>query len=116
MKILDVINNDVVIPDQITTYWCKLLELPDDVREKQHIIRHESHIQPGNEDYVHHIEVFHCQVNANQELPDWNGSCFDENMPEILKKCKKVLSAWAMGAEVSAVRQNCIRAVNPFVI
>ena len=101
LKIVDIVNDKVEIPEQVTTYWCKLIKLPDDAKEKQHIIRYEGNIQPGNEQLVHHIEVYHCQVDPNEDLPAWDGSCFDKNMPEILLKCKKVISAWAMGAGVS---------------
>lgn len=46
------------------------------------------------------MELFHCEVDAKQELPDWNDSCFEPSMPEILKSCKRVIAAWAMGAAV----------------
>lgn len=50
---------------------------------------------------MHHMEVFHCEVDAAKKLPSWNGPCQSPSKPEILEPCKRVLAAWAMGALVS---------------
>ncbi|UYV66177.1 DBH [Cordylochernes scorpioides] len=43
------------------------------------------------------MEVFHCEVPADgPELPYYSGPC--ESKPPALEPCKRVLSAWAMGA------------------
>jgi dopamine beta-monooxygenase len=49
------------------------------------------------------MELFHCEVSSDTELPDWNGSCFAPQKPKILEYCKRVIAAWAMGAGVSFV-------------
>ncbi|XP_074594272.1 dopamine beta-hydroxylase-like [Brevipalpus obovatus] len=97
-KILDVHNENVPVPSDETTYWCKLFKFPRELEKKHHIIRYEANIQPENVGLVHHMELFHCEIDASQDLPDWNGPCFDPKKPPILEACKKVLSAWAMGA------------------
>lgn len=85
---------------QITTNRCTLHKLPDEFANKQHVIQYEAVIEEGNEDLVHHMEVFHCEVDVTEELPDYQGPCADENKPPILEHCKRVIAAWAMGAEV----------------
>lgn len=47
------------------------------------------------------MELFHCEVDSSIELPDWNGLRTDPNYPKVLDFCKKVTTAWAMGAGVS---------------
>ena len=56
---------------------------------------------PGNEDLLHHMEVFLCvpQSGDSPEFPTWSGPCGAEDAPEKLKHCKKVLAAWAIGAQ-----------------
>lgn len=49
---------------------------------------------------VHHIEVFHCEVNPGERVAAYNGPCHAETLPEHLQSCKQVIGAWAMGAKV----------------
>ncbi|XP_076359948.1 tyramine beta hydroxylase [Tachypleus tridentatus] len=97
-KIFSVTNDRVQVPDLETTYWCSLHKLPDEFNDKHHMVKYETDIQHGNEPVVHHMEVFHCEVPDDLELPHWNGPCFDKTKPAILETCKRVLAAWAMGA------------------
>lgn len=102
IKMVQVNNSRVVIPSDETTYHCSLHLLPEDFKKKNHVIQYEADIQKGNEAFVHHMEVFHCEVSdADVKLPDWNKACSDPTKPKILENCKRVLAAWAMGAGVS---------------
>ncbi|KAG8195957.1 hypothetical protein JTE90_028931 [Oedothorax gibbosus] len=91
-------NDKVAVPNVETTYWCTLHRLPSEFEYKNHVIQYSSSIQEGNEGIVHHMEVFHCEVDAHKELPSWNGPCTSASKPPILEPCKRVLAAWAMGA------------------
>ncbi|XP_023212266.1 dopamine beta-hydroxylase-like [Centruroides sculpturatus] len=97
-KVIPITNKKLEVPSGDTTYWCSLHLLPEEFKEKHHIVQYEATIQKGNEPLVHHIEVFHCEVEAEKELPYWNGPCSDSKKPKVLEACKKVLAAWAMGA------------------
>ena len=50
----------------------------------------------GNEDVVHHMELFHCPAPASAPAPPedapplWAGSCDDPAAPPQLARCKKV--------------------------
>ena len=44
------------------------------------------------------MEVFHCDGAPDEEFPLWSGPCGSDDAPEMLKRCKKVLAAWAIGA------------------
>ncbi|CAG2184019.1 unnamed protein product, partial [Oppiella nova] len=59
----------VSVPDTDTTYWCRVHELPKELKDKHHIIQYQAVIQEGN-----------------------------EALPKILENCKRVIAAWAMGA------------------
>lgn len=52
----------------------------------------------GNEHLLHHMEVFHCEGPPDEDFPLWSGPCSSDDAPEELKRCKKVLAAWAIGA------------------
>lgn len=97
-KFVNFLNNKVTVPNVETTYWCTVHKLPADFSEKRHIVRYEANIQKGNEALVHHMELFHCEVDVDQELPSWSGPCQSPDKPPILEKCKRVIAAWAMGA------------------
>lgn len=101
VKLLDVHNDEVLVPSEETTYWCKLVKFPSELTRKHHIISYESNVRRENVALVHHMEIFHCEIDSKIELPDWNGPCNSPEKPVILEACKKVIAAWAMGAEVS---------------
>ncbi|CAG0923435.1 unnamed protein product, partial [Notodromas monacha] len=62
-------------------------------------IRYNPVIQEGNEGFVHHMEVFHCEAKYNQKIPDYLGPCAADDKPPEINVCRKVVAAWAMGAE-----------------
>uniref|UniRef100_A0A8C9QQE5 Dopamine beta-hydroxylase n=1 Tax=Scleropages formosus TaxID=113540 RepID=A0A8C9QQE5_SCLFO len=97
VRTLDVVAPDITIPDQETTYWCHMYQLPPDM-PKNHIVMYESVITPGNEAIVHHIEVFECAPQLDN-VPQYSGSCDSKMKPKKLNYCRHVLAAWAMGAE-----------------
>ncbi|PSN45176.1 Dopamine beta-hydroxylase [Blattella germanica] len=94
----EILNSKVKVPGDDTTYWCKVHQLPASLRNKHHVVQYEAVIQPGNEALVHHMEVFHCEAPAQEQMPHYEGSCFSPERPEATQVCKKVLAAWAMGA------------------
>ncbi|XP_035207387.1 dopamine beta-hydroxylase-like [Stegodyphus dumicola] len=95
---LTIHNDKVPVPNVETTYWCSLHRLPQVFENKNHIIQYAAAIQEENQGVVHHMEVFHCEVDANKKLPPWNGPCTSPAKPRVLEACKRVLAAWAMGA------------------
>ncbi|CAK1551235.1 unnamed protein product [Leptosia nina] len=96
---LAIVNKNVEVPGTDTTYWCKVVKLPDYVSEEvHHIIQFQSSITRGNEGLVHHMEVFYCDADPQQDIPLYEGNCFASDRPEKTKLCSKVKAAWAMGA------------------
>lgn len=59
----------------------------------------ESVIEENSRGVVHHMEVFHCEAGADNQIPLYRGPCFSEKRPYKTQVCKKVLAAWAMGAD-----------------
>uniref|UniRef100_T1IHN6 DOMON domain-containing protein n=1 Tax=Strigamia maritima TaxID=126957 RepID=T1IHN6_STRMM len=96
-KTLTFLNDKVHVPASKTTYWCSLHKMPL-LPNKHHIVQFEAVIQPGNEALVHHIELFHCEIPATQNMDDYNAACTHEYRPPHYETCRKVLVAWAMGA------------------
>ncbi|XP_045498203.1 tyramine beta-hydroxylase [Colias croceus] len=96
---LKITNNDLKVPSSDTTYWCKVVKLPEFIAAKvHHIIKFESTITKGNEGLVHHMEVFYCDASPGREIPLYEGNCFAPDRPESTRLCSKVKAAWAMGA------------------
>ncbi|XP_061184016.1 dopamine beta-hydroxylase-like [Saccostrea echinata] len=93
----DIVNPKITIPDRETTYWWYVTKLPELYR-KHHIIKYEGIITEGNAEFVHHIEVFHCQVVPHVTLTLYNGPGMAEGKPPELTACREVIGAWAMGA------------------
>ncbi|CAH0715379.1 unnamed protein product, partial [Brenthis ino] len=92
-------NRDLKVPGSDTTYWCKVVRIPDFITETvHHIVKFESTITKGNEGLVHHMEVFYCDADPNVEISMYEGNCFSSKRPESTKVCSKVKAAWAMGA------------------
>lgn len=85
---------DVEVPDKETTYWCHIQRLSNIIRRKHHIVQFEPLI--SNPDIVHHMEVFHCETDANVKIPLYNGDC--DKLPAEAKICNRVISLWAIGA------------------
>ncbi|XP_011167262.1 tyramine beta-hydroxylase [Solenopsis invicta] len=96
---LELLAHRVQVPKQETTYWCRVHKLPSVLRQKHHILQFGPAIQAGNEHLVHHMEVFHCAGSVDLEIPMYDGPCDGADRPEKTQICKKVLAAWAMGAD-----------------
>ncbi|NP_001071292.1 tyramine beta hydroxylase [Apis mellifera] len=96
---LEILTDRVKVPNKETTYWCRVQKLPPILSQKHHILQFGPVIQTGNEHLVHHMEVFHCAGPINFEIPMYDGPCDGADRPEKTQICKKVLAAWAMGAD-----------------
>ncbi|CAD5226537.1 unnamed protein product [Bursaphelenchus okinawaensis] len=96
-RVVNITAVNAQVPAVVTSYWCGLLELPDYLKHKKHhAVRFSALITNGNEDIVHHMEIYNCY----QPIPKgvrYNGNCMQK--PQILKSCSKVVAAWAFGAE-----------------
>ena len=57
-------------------------------------------IQEESQGLVHHMEVFHCEVEDNEIIRFYSGPGQAEGKPPELAACRKVIGAWAMGAAV----------------
>ncbi|CAF0755135.1 unnamed protein product [Rotaria sordida] len=96
---IDFLNQDVTIPNVETTYWCTRFKLPSNIVEKpHHIIRFDGVISPQSNGIVHHMELFHCDVSSDIDIPEYNGVCTSEQKPMGLTPCRRVIGAWALGA------------------
>ena len=95
----DFLNRNVLIPNVETTYWCTRFELSKDVMAKtHHIIRFDGIVSPQSEGVVHHMELFHCDVDPSTPIPEFNDVCTSEQKPMGLTPCRRVIGAWALGA------------------
>ncbi|XP_014614419.1 PREDICTED: tyramine beta-hydroxylase [Polistes canadensis] len=95
----DVTVKNIQIPNKETTYWCRVFKLPSPLKLKHHILQFGPLIQEENKHLIHHIEVFHCSGPDDTEVPMYEGPCDSVDRPQKTQICKKVLAAWAMGAD-----------------
>lgn len=100
VRSLVIANQGVQVPGDETTYWCRVVRLPANLRRsKHHVIRFESAIESGRESLVHHMEVFHCEPPRHDDvIPIYSGPCESPDRPQATRVCKRVLAAWAFGA------------------
>ncbi|XP_035668392.1 DBH-like monooxygenase protein 1 homolog [Branchiostoma floridae] len=99
---VDLLMNNVTIPNQDTTYWCHVFEMPK-LGGKHHVIKAEAIVQPGNEGTVHHLLVYTCKKNPNMTImPEGHPGheCYTPNMPSDWRECYQgsILVAWAIGS------------------
>ena len=133
-RFLLISTDKVRVPGVETTYWCNVFRIPEHFTHKHHvfqvmyfliesevkfrwprstkstcrylyIFQFEAAIDKGHESLVHHMEVFHCEAPANQIIPDYRGDCNSPQRPPETHVCKRVLAAWAFGAEPFAYPQ-----------
>uniref|UniRef100_A0A4W3IY33 Dopamine beta-hydroxylase n=1 Tax=Callorhinchus milii TaxID=7868 RepID=A0A4W3IY33_CALMI len=97
VKQLEILAPNVNIPEQETTYWCYISQLPRHF-PKHHIVMYEPVVVKGNEALVHHMEVFQCAAEFDT-IPAYSGPCDSKMKPGRLNSCRHVLAAWAMGAK-----------------
>ncbi|XP_063846627.1 dopamine beta-hydroxylase-like isoform X1 [Scylla paramamosain] len=97
-QVLEVRSQKVRVPAEETTYWCTVERLPDSFSEKQHVLQFGPVIEAGNEDLVHHMELFHCEYPPEVTVPKYQGPCAAPDRAPEIDACKRVLAAWAMGA------------------
>nr|CAD2195532.1 unnamed protein product [Meloidogyne enterolobii] len=90
LQTMEIRANSVLIPPQTTTYYCSIIELPPQLKQtKHHAIKYEAVITPGNKQFVHHFEVFHCQTPTRP----FAGDCSTAKPTEA----KVVLKFWLLG-------------------
>ena len=72
---LRITTEKVSLPAEETFYSCSVHRLPAQLTNKHAMVQYEPYIQEGNEDVVHHMEVFHCPIfpEGNKEFPVWSG-------------------------------------------
>lgn len=80
---------NIEIPSQHKTYWRKVKKLHD-VHKMRHIVEIEPIIE--NDNFVHHIIVYHCEVAANVVFPMFEGRI--EDQPEEINLCSKSIAIW----------------------
>jgi dopamine beta-monooxygenase len=68
------------------------------MKKPHHIIRFDGVVSPQSDGVVHHMELFHCDVDPNTEIPAFNAPCTSEQKPMGLTPCRRVIGAWALGA------------------
>lgn len=100
MAHFDIVVKNVEIPATDTTYWCKVQKLKDS-KKRRHIVEFEPIIK--SEEFVHHMEVFHCETKADVEIPLYEGNCDD--LPEAARVCSKVMALWVSEQKISSTNR-----------
>ena len=69
------VADKVSLPTEDTFYSCSVHRLPSELLDKHHMVQYEADIEEGNQDVVHHMELFHCQdfPENGKEFPIWSG-------------------------------------------
>ncbi|WKY17182.1 hypothetical protein Q1695_001644 [Nippostrongylus brasiliensis] len=90
-----IVAEDAIIPPVVTTYWCVIQRIPEALSvQKHHIVQMNPYVTKGNENLVHHMEIFLCQDDDQDE---YNGNCDNLAASPAARSCSHVIAAWAMG-------------------
>ncbi|XP_011297575.1 MOXD1 homolog 2 [Fopius arisanus] len=100
VKTWDVLNQQVKLPmEQDTLLWCRVVEMPQ-LDRKHHVIKYEPVIQPGNQQYLHHMTLYECRGKEYdlEEAAASNGTvCYQPDHPSLL--CTSIAATWNLGSE-----------------
>ncbi|XP_013388237.1 DBH-like monooxygenase protein 1 homolog [Lingula anatina] len=92
-------NTKVHLPaTKDTIYWCNGFK-PPATNGVHHVIKFNAIIQPGNEEFVHHLILYACFHDFNTTAHDrkeWE--CYTPNMPPTMVHCYKPFIGWAIGS------------------
>ncbi|XP_062515676.1 DBH-like monooxygenase protein 1 homolog [Corticium candelabrum] len=98
-KTFDVLNHNVSVPAEPTTYWCTPYKLPQ-LQNEAHIIRFEPVVQANHEELVHHILIYTCfDVIAPYLNISWDCDNPPDFLPDLVQACRGTaqIAAWAVG-------------------
>ena len=56
-SLFSILQPNISLPPQVTTYWCSVGKIPENINGKIHAIGFGANVTKGNEDIVHHMEV-----------------------------------------------------------
>ncbi|XP_062515714.1 DBH-like monooxygenase protein 1 [Corticium candelabrum] len=95
----DVLNHNVSVPAQPTTYWCTPYKLPQ-LQNEAHIIRFEPVVQANHEELVHHILIYTCHDAVSPYLDmSWDCDNPPDSVPGSVRGCRGMsqIAVWAVG-------------------
>ena len=99
VQTMDILMDEVQVPDSDTTYYCKLAQLPV-FTETQYAVKFETVVEEGNEALVHHLVAYYCpEYIANKTHDTYEADCDDysTNMPSLECRGSRILYVWAVG-------------------
>ncbi|CAI8042458.1 DBH-like monooxygenase protein 1 homolog [Geodia barretti] len=103
----DVTVNNIIIPDDDTTYWCAAFKLPENIRNQtRYVTKFSPVVTEGNEAHVHHLLVYVCDSINDTHLG--NGGVCEDGVPEAVAACRNgvIIAAWAVGGETFVYPNN----------
>ncbi|CAI8042465.1 DBH-like monooxygenase protein 1 homolog, partial [Geodia barretti] len=107
LEYYDVTVDEIIIPENDTTYWCAAFRLPEDIRtQKKYITKFSPRVTKGNDAHVHHLLVYLCD-SLNETHVGNGGSCRDGVANEVVE-CRSgvLIAAWAVGGETFVYPNN----------
>ncbi|XP_033223528.1 MOXD1 homolog 2 [Belonocnema kinseyi] len=100
LQVWNVLNHQVRLPtEQDTLFWCRILKMPN-IHRKNHVVRYEPVIQPGSQEYLHHMTLYECRGNQTEleaATRTTGEVCFQPDQPTI--KCSTIAATWSLGSE-----------------
>ncbi|ODN04440.1 hypothetical protein Ocin01_02222 [Orchesella cincta] len=108
VKHWDMTMDDSLIEAEHTTYFCKIIKMPQ-LDKKHQMIGFKPILTPENKKNVHHITFYECYIPPEhgntasvfeKHLNTTGGRCYTPNMPpEWTKHCVTFLFVWVAGSE-----------------
>jgi len=92
---LDFTIDALAVPDAETTYWCKLMKIPES-NSTRYMLRFSALVEEGHEALVHHIVGYVCDPD-DEAHAGWEGVCTDANMPSRHCRGSAAVFGWAVG-------------------
>ncbi|XP_015434630.1 PREDICTED: MOXD1 homolog 2 [Dufourea novaeangliae] len=98
LKTWDILNEQIRLPMALDTlHWCRVLRMPN-IDRKHHVVKYEPVIQPGSNDYLHHMTLYECRGDQAEleAVAKTSGSnkCYHASY-----QCNTIAAVWSLGSE-----------------
>ncbi|XP_077972661.1 dopamine beta-hydroxylase-like isoform X2 [Styela clava] len=94
---MTMLQPNISLPSSVTTYWSSIHKLPESIVGKIHVIGFGPAISSNSTGLIHHMLMYLCDPNDG-EISPYSGFSASSNVPDDVRRCKRVIGGWAMGA------------------
>ncbi|XP_015603394.1 MOXD1 homolog 2 [Cephus cinctus] len=99
LQVWDVLNQQVHLPTEADTLIvCRVVKMPN-IHHKHHVVRYEPVIEPGRQEYLHHMTLYECRGNHTELEAASEQAKVCESLSLTSLQCNTIAVTWSLGSE-----------------